>query len=214
LPATIPQSTDPRFTMLPKRLKEAGYMSYTVGMVLFSPYQPPSPPSNQGGRCIVRCCWQSASFWNRILHSRNAGWIRNGAGVKTRAPVHAIRQQVTSGVPPSNIFRRKFRPNAEGKWHQGSAYAAWTPVGRGMCAFFHEMLTLEDAVGSHSCSLETRACGQWHSSRVFTPLVRNVHFFQTLKGSTRVMDFWAGERVILIRLTGCAYTLPARNPFG
>jgi hypothetical protein len=30
--------------------------------------------------------------------------------------------------------------------------------------FFRQKLTLEDAVGSHTCSL------QWHSSRVFTPL--------------------------------------------
>lgn len=48
LPAQIPQATDPRFTMLPKRLHEVGYYSYQVG-----------------------------------------------------------------------------------KWHQGSAYRAWTPVGRG-----------------------------------------------------------------------------------
>ena len=31
IPTTIPQSTDPRFTMLPKRLAEAGYKSYLVG---------------------------------------------------------------------------------------------------------------------------------------------------------------------------------------
>ena len=37
LPATLPQSTDPRFTMLPKRLKEGGYVSYQV---LLSPAYP------------------------------------------------------------------------------------------------------------------------------------------------------------------------------
>ena len=31
IPTTIPQSTDTRFTMLPKRLAEAGYRSYQVG---------------------------------------------------------------------------------------------------------------------------------------------------------------------------------------
>jgi len=31
IPTTIPESTDPRFTMLPKRLKEAGYWSVQVG---------------------------------------------------------------------------------------------------------------------------------------------------------------------------------------
>jgi hypothetical protein len=38
---------------------------------------------------------------------------------------------------------------------------------------FRQQFTLEDAIGSHTCSLEALAgvCGKLHSSRVFTPLI-------------------------------------------
>jgi hypothetical protein len=38
-------------------------------------------------------------------------------------------------------------------------------------ARFRQKFTLEDAIGSHYCSLEALACmDQWHSARVVTPL--------------------------------------------
>jgi hypothetical protein len=38
-------------------------------------------------------------------------------------------------------------------------------------ARFQRKFTLDDAIGSHACSLEANhACDQWHSSRKFTPL--------------------------------------------
>ena len=36
IPAQIPESTDPRFTMLPKRLQEADYISYQVGKCMYT----------------------------------------------------------------------------------------------------------------------------------------------------------------------------------
>jgi hypothetical protein len=41
----------------------------------------------------------------------------------------------------------------------------------GTVRVFRKKIYLEDAIGSHACSLEAlHACDQWHSSRVFTPL--------------------------------------------
>ena len=61
IPTQIPESTDTRFTMLPKRLHEADYISYQVGKVRFQcacsqPFARPSGSYCRHRKQVVACC--------------------------------------------------------------------------------------------------------------------------------------------------------------
>jgi hypothetical protein len=65
----------------------------------------------------------------------------------------------------------------------------------GMVRVFQQKFTLEDAFGSHACSLQ--ACDQWHSSRESTALtVVTINYSQTLKACAPAVVAYTSDSIL------------------
>jgi hypothetical protein len=75
---------------------------------------------------------------------------------------------------PLDISAQLANPKIGAVMHVGQPSSTINGVGEllfGTVRVFRQRFTLEDAIGSHACSLQaSRRVTQWHSSRMFTPL--------------------------------------------